>query len=43
VRWVRPELIGDIEYREYTGEGLRHPSWRGLRSDKELAEITLPG
>ncbi|MFE7798714.1 non-homologous end-joining DNA ligase [Nocardia sp. NPDC057440] len=43
VHWVRPKLVGDIEYREYTGEGLRHPSWRGLRSDKDLAEVTLPG
>jgi bifunctional non-homologous end joining protein LigD len=42
VRWVRPELIGDIEYREYTGEGLRHPSWRGLRTDKGPDEISLP-
>ncbi|MFQ6230202.1 hypothetical protein [Nocardia sp. NPDC002869] len=32
--WVDPVLVGDIEYREYTGEGLRHPSWRGLRTDK---------
>lgn len=29
VSWVRPELIGDVEYREFTGEGLRHPSCRG--------------
>ncbi|MEU4341835.1 non-homologous end-joining DNA ligase [Nocardia sp. NPDC023852] len=38
-RWVRPELVGDIEYREYTGDGLRHPSWRGLRTDKTPDEI----
>ncbi|WP_406239438.1 non-homologous end-joining DNA ligase [Nocardia sp. NBC_01009] len=43
VHWVRPELVGDIEFREFTGEGLRHPSWRGLRSDKDLAEVTFPG
>ncbi|ONM48121.1 ATP-dependent DNA ligase [Nocardia donostiensis] len=42
VRWVRPELVGDIEYREYTGDGLRHPFWRGLRSDKEPEEVALP-
>ncbi|NEW42503.1 non-homologous end-joining DNA ligase [Nocardia cyriacigeorgica] len=40
--WVDPVLVGDIEYREYTGDGLRHPSWRGLRNDKTPAEITLP-
>ena len=32
VLFVRPELVGDVEFREYTGDGLRHPSWRGLRS-----------
>lgn len=40
--WVEPVLVGDIEYREYTGEGLRHPSWRGLRSDKTPDEVHLP-
>ncbi|MGW1737373.1 ATP dependent DNA ligase [Nocardia sp. NPDC001965] len=41
-RWVDPVLVGDIEYREYTGEGLRHPSWRGLRTDKDPAEVGIP-
>ncbi|BAD57787.1 non-homologous end-joining DNA ligase [Nocardia farcinica] len=40
--WVSPELVADIEYREATAEGLRHPSWRGLRIDKDPAEITWP-
>jgi bifunctional non-homologous end joining protein LigD len=39
-RYVRPELIGDVEYRSRTGEGyLRHPSWKGLRVDKTLADL----
>jgi bifunctional non-homologous end joining protein LigD len=39
-RYVRPELVGDVEYRSQTGEGyLRHPSWKGLRIDKSLADI----
>ena len=42
VHWVRPELVGDIEYREYTGDGLRHPSWHGLRDDKDPSEIKAP-
>ncbi|MFQ6394304.1 non-homologous end-joining DNA ligase [Nocardia sp. KC 131] len=42
VTWVRPVLVGDIEFREYTGEGLRHPSWRGLRTDKEPHETKVP-
>ncbi|MGW4066257.1 non-homologous end-joining DNA ligase [Nocardia grenadensis] len=40
--WVDPVLVGDIEYREYTGEGLRHPSWRGLRNDKTSDEVGMP-
>jgi len=39
-RWVRPELIGDVEYRSRTAEGyLRHPSWKGLREDKTLRDL----
>ncbi|MFO7243936.1 MAG: hypothetical protein DIU73_003545 [Actinomycetes bacterium] len=34
--WVRPELVGEVTYRERTSEGrFRHPVWRGLRPDKE--------
>lgn len=40
--WAEPVLVGDIEYREYTGEGLRHPSWRGLRPDKTPDEVHMP-
>ncbi|GAA5049824.1 non-homologous end-joining DNA ligase [Nocardia callitridis] len=36
--WVRPELVADVEYREATPDGLRHPSWRGLRTDKSAHE-----
>lgn len=43
VHWVRPELVADVEYREYTGGSLRHPSWRGLRNDKAPAQVDLPG
>ncbi|OLL70486.1 hypothetical protein Ae168Ps1_6233 [Pseudonocardia sp. Ae168_Ps1] len=33
-RWVRPGLIGEIDYRQQTAEGrFRHPSWRGMRPD----------
>jgi bifunctional non-homologous end joining protein LigD len=39
-RWVRPALIGDVEYRSRTNEGyLRHPSWKGLRLDKTLTDL----
>jgi len=34
--WVEPELVGEVAFAEWTGDGyLRHPSWRGLRPDKE--------
>ncbi len=41
--WVEPRLVGDVEYREYTGGGLRHPSWKGLRDDKTSDEVDMPG
>lgn len=34
-RYVTPTLVGEIEYREFTGR-LRHPSWKGIRPDKSL-------
>jgi len=41
--WVEPILVGEVEYREYAGGSLRHPSWRGLRTDKTVPEVDLPG
>ena len=41
-RWAEPVLVGDVEYREFTGDSLRHPSWKGLRPDKEPDEILVP-
>ncbi|MGW5575481.1 non-homologous end-joining DNA ligase [Nocardia thailandica] len=41
--WVEPVLVADIEYREVSGDGLlRHPSFRGLRTDKTPPEVGLP-
>jgi bifunctional non-homologous end joining protein LigD len=38
--WVRPELVGEVEYGEFTPAGiLRHPRWRGLRPDKRPDEV----
>ncbi|WP_404475461.1 ATP-dependent DNA ligase [Microbacterium aerolatum] len=40
--WVRPELVGEVEFSEWTSEGsLRHPRWRGLRPDKSVADIVV--
>ncbi len=39
--WVRPELVGEVEFAEFTPDGiLRHSRWRGLRPDKSPAEVT---
>ncbi|KRE31561.1 ATP-dependent DNA ligase [Agromyces sp. Soil535] len=38
--WVRPELVGEIEFGEWTRTGVaRHPRWRGLRPDKGPDEV----
>lgn len=40
-RFVRPELVAEVEFRAWTGDGhLRHASFRGLREDKPAGEIT---
>ncbi len=37
--WVRPELVAEVEYTEWTREGrLRHPSFKGLRTDLSPAD-----
>jgi len=41
-RWVRPELVGEVVYRILTPDlRLRHTSWRGLRPDRDPAEVVL--
>ncbi|MBT1001805.1 ATP-dependent DNA ligase [Paenarthrobacter sp. DKR-5] len=38
--WVTPRLVGEVTFAERTATGrLRHPSWRGLRPDKEPADV----
>lgn len=40
--WVRPELVGEIEFGEWTRTGVaRHPRWRGLRPDKRPDDVRL--
>jgi bifunctional non-homologous end joining protein LigD len=40
--WVRPELVGEVVYRVLTPDlRLRHTAWRGLRPDRDPAEIVL--
>jgi DNA ligase D-like protein (predicted ligase) len=39
-RWVRPELVGQVGFAEWTRDGrLRHPRYIGLREDKPAHEV----
>ncbi len=39
-RWVRPELVGQFAFSEWTRDGkLRHPRYLGLREDKCPREV----
>ena len=39
--WVRPELVAQIAYQEWTNDGkLRQPAFLGLRTDKNPKEVT---
>jgi len=43
-RWVRPELVGEVVYRQFTPHErrLRHTAWRGLRPDKNGNDVYVP-
>lgn len=39
-RWVKPQLVGQFAFSEWTRDGkLRHPRYLGLRDDKPAAEV----
>jgi bifunctional non-homologous end joining protein LigD len=39
--WVRPELVAQIKFTEWTADGkLRHPVYLGLRDDKRPTDVT---
>ena len=38
--WVRPEVVGEFEFTEWTREGtLRQPAFKGLRDDKDPHDV----
>ena len=40
VTWVRPELVAQVAFSEWTADGrLRHPRFLGLRDDKPAREV----
>jgi bifunctional non-homologous end joining protein LigD len=40
VHWVRPELVGQVGFSEWTRDGqLRHPRFQGLRRDKPPRDV----
>ena len=39
-RWVKPKLVAQVQFTEWTSDGiLRHPSFQGLREDKNPADV----
>jgi len=42
ITWVKPELICEVYYSEWTGEKhLRHPVFKGLRMDKDVKNVIM--
>lgn len=40
--FVEPELVGEVQFGEWTQAGrFRHPVWRGLRPDKNPADVVV--
>jgi bifunctional non-homologous end joining protein LigD len=40
-RWVKPQMVVEVAFSEWTPDGhVRHPTFRGVRSDKPSKDIT---
>lgn len=38
-RWLEPVLVAEVAFIEWTSDGLRHPSFQGLREDKDPRDV----
>jgi bifunctional non-homologous end joining protein LigD len=42
--WVEPRLVGEVAFSKWTADGsMRHPSWHGLRADKDPRQAHRDG
>jgi bifunctional non-homologous end joining protein LigD len=40
IHWLKPTLLGEVAFTEWTKDGrIRHPSFQGLREDKNAADV----
>ena len=40
VHWVKPKLLCEVSFTEWTADGrIRHPSFQGLRGDKDATDV----
>jgi bifunctional non-homologous end joining protein LigD len=43
-QFVSPKIVAEIEYQQMTGDGrLRHPIFKGVRTDKPAADVVFEG
>ncbi len=42
IHWIKPQLLCEVSFTEWTADGhIRHPSFQGLREDKEATDVTM--